>query len=786
MALEVHTTELRARDNMSPVFRQAGTAATQMGREIETAGRTGESSLGRMRAAGAAFGTVLGTTAGLLSDFARAAAEEEITFSRLQTAVENTGVAYDDYAQRINNVIKQGESLSFADDQVAEALTRLTVSTGDANVAMEQIGLAMDLARSRGISLSQAAEIVGKVYGGNLGVLTRYGIVLDDNATKEEALATLQARVAGQAETYAKTSQGAVDRYKNAIDNATESLGQHTGEMQTLLMVLPGLSAGYSLAAGALGSLVGGLTGTAGATGAMAAFGGAIAGVGLAAAAVTPGLAVLAYTIYTATDNMDAMTVKTKDINQALIDLGMTGDEAARRIFGAFQQTSNDAEFVDPITSKIYDLQQAYPLLMSLNETNAKLAIEFGKSLNIDWANADAAQVQLLIEQVVLLYRAQQTYNDEMYTTMELQRAQGRNAIVTPGPKNTPITTGNAEELYKGMYRQAKVSVQDLGELNAASDAIGAYETSMYAAITGVNKWSQDQNKANDIARQAAGDYWGMVDGMNSASDAQMAFKAAQDGLLGTQQVYSQQQSEYQSQMSALEAGYAVLQERQAAGIPLTEEEQALLDNYPDLYGRLSGGADDAAVAQALLAAQYAENMKKGDELNSSMQANTDITAGLVRTVEDLIMSLGGVPDSVKTDILLNRADESISDLINYLSWLNSIPGSVTTVVETIYQESGDGSGGRYRGAALGGMIEAAAHGRVTMGNYTLVGEGGPELVRLPGGSMVTPHSATRALMDKSGGQAMTISGNTIILQPASGDLYGELYSGLLDFQRGT
>jgi hypothetical protein len=293
--------QVEATDNASDDFQRIGQNAARMGQQVTQAGKTAGQGLKAVAVDGAqlnrvldqieantrqtaagidklgqsaskadasvkksrdtfvAMGAAATTLAGFLSDAARAAAEEEAIFARLETAVDATGESYADYAVQIEQAIDASERLSFSDDKTAEALANLTATTGDAAEALELLGLAQDLARGKGIELAAAANIVGRVAEGNTGIPARYGIAIQEGATAQEALAAVQERYAGQAEAYAETTAGAYDRVKNTIDNFVESIGSGTGDLQLLLTLLPGISAGYTLVGGAAGLAVKGI-----------------------------------------------------------------------------------------------------------------------------------------------------------------------------------------------------------------------------------------------------------------------------------------------------------------------------------------------------------------------------------------------------------------------------------------------------------------------------------------------------------------------------------------------
>jgi hypothetical protein len=203
---------------------------------------------------GAAMGAALGTLGGIFADSARAAAEAEVSQERLRTSIEATGDSFEEYADQVAAAGEAAMQMGFDDEAAADAISFLTQATGDAATAIGDLGLVMDIARGRGIAMADAARIVAAAEQERFTALRRIGIVLDENATKEEALAALQSKYAGQAEAYADTQAGALDRWRVKLDEVQEAIGEHAGGMQSLLMVLPGVSAAFTGIAAAAGA----------------------------------------------------------------------------------------------------------------------------------------------------------------------------------------------------------------------------------------------------------------------------------------------------------------------------------------------------------------------------------------------------------------------------------------------------------------------------------------------------------------------------------------------------
>jgi hypothetical protein len=211
----------------------------------------------------AAFGALAGAATvalvGGLSQAANAAAEDEANMAKLRQAIENTGIAYEDVNDAVQAQIKHGQELAFTDTQIRDSLTALTVTTGSVSEAMNLQSLALDIARTKGMDLTKASELVGRVHEGNTGILKRYGIVLGEGATATQALAALQQKFGGQAEVYGNSTSGAIFKVKDAIAEWAEGIGHAMGPAQGFIALLPGIQAGSILAGSALGGLTGAL-----------------------------------------------------------------------------------------------------------------------------------------------------------------------------------------------------------------------------------------------------------------------------------------------------------------------------------------------------------------------------------------------------------------------------------------------------------------------------------------------------------------------------------------------
>lgn len=203
---------IEARDNASRVFEDASKRFGMSARSMKIAG-------GIMVAAGAAIG------AGLFSA-AKAAAEEEAGVIRLATSMKNAGLSYDANRESLEAIIDATQQkTAVADEEQRESLANLVTVTGNLNEALEVNAIAMDLARWKNIDLSTASDILIRVMAGNMGTLSRYGIVIGEGATATEALAEIQRMAAGQAEAFGESTAGQQQLLMNNIGDLKQSIG---------------------------------------------------------------------------------------------------------------------------------------------------------------------------------------------------------------------------------------------------------------------------------------------------------------------------------------------------------------------------------------------------------------------------------------------------------------------------------------------------------------------------------------------------------------------------------
>lgn len=129
--------------------------------------------------------------------------------------------------EKLSNAATQ---LGFSNEEAAINIANFTQRTGSLTEATKLNNLAMDLARAKNLDLASAGNIVNLALSGNVRALKAYGIELDETKTPAEALIELQAKVAGQADAFANTTQGKLAILSESWGEFKEAIGASLAE----------------------------------------------------------------------------------------------------------------------------------------------------------------------------------------------------------------------------------------------------------------------------------------------------------------------------------------------------------------------------------------------------------------------------------------------------------------------------------------------------------------------------------------------------------------------------
>lgn len=176
-----------------------------------------------------AFAGIAAAAVGFGAVAVKAALDGQQAHAQLVQAVQNSGVAFESVGGRVDDMSGKFAKLGFENDNVEAALTRLVTASGNTKTAMDNMGLAADLARARHISLEDAAGSLGKILAGNMKGMQAFGLSAKDAAgnslTTAAALQLLNDRFGGAAQANAGTYAGKLQALNAEWHNMVESVG---------------------------------------------------------------------------------------------------------------------------------------------------------------------------------------------------------------------------------------------------------------------------------------------------------------------------------------------------------------------------------------------------------------------------------------------------------------------------------------------------------------------------------------------------------------------------------
>lgn len=160
----------------------------------------------------------------------KAATEDAAAQKVLETALINaTGASREQVAATEDWISKTQLAKGVADTELRPALATLVGATKDVSEAQQLMGLALDTARAKGVSLEAAATAIAKAHDGNTTSLSKLVPGLEEAGEKTLDWATasqrLNEQVKGQADAWAQTDEGKLARMNIQFDEMQEQIG---------------------------------------------------------------------------------------------------------------------------------------------------------------------------------------------------------------------------------------------------------------------------------------------------------------------------------------------------------------------------------------------------------------------------------------------------------------------------------------------------------------------------------------------------------------------------------
>jgi hypothetical protein len=185
------------------------------------------------------FATGAITAAGaikVVTDALKAQAAQEDAINKLNLALANQGKFSEATSKSLVDYSAALQDASVYADEVILGGEALLASFGMNEAQIKQTTqAAIDFSSATKTDLTTAVNLLGKAFVGNTAALGRYGIVVDQTASKsqkfESALAQLQSRFGGAALAETQTYTGGMKQLENAWGDAQEALGKFLGEL---------------------------------------------------------------------------------------------------------------------------------------------------------------------------------------------------------------------------------------------------------------------------------------------------------------------------------------------------------------------------------------------------------------------------------------------------------------------------------------------------------------------------------------------------------------------------
>jgi hypothetical protein len=208
-----------------------------IGHVIAHAGDIGETMMG-----------VGGALAGVGVGLSALGSKDKAAHQQLQASVEATGKSYDTYADQVDAAIKHQENYGNNAVETQDSLRKLTTAFNDPQKALDDIGVAADLAAAKHISLSKASDTLVKAANGSSKTLKSLGISAKDASghtkTQDEITKELADRLQGQASASVNTFTGHLNVMKTKAEDAAAAFGEKYGPALTAAgSVMAGLGA---------------------------------------------------------------------------------------------------------------------------------------------------------------------------------------------------------------------------------------------------------------------------------------------------------------------------------------------------------------------------------------------------------------------------------------------------------------------------------------------------------------------------------------------------------------
>lgn len=195
-----------------------------------------EGMLGKFGSTITKFGAVaaagMGAVAAGIGFAAKAAAEDQQSFTQLETALRNvTGATHDQIKAVDDQIAAMSLATGVADDKLRPAFAALTRGTRDIEESTKQMSLVLDISTALQMDATAVADALAKGYEGNTRALRtlspEMAAMIKEGASMDEILSQLSANFGGAAAANADTFAGQVSRLRVFMSELVEQIGYY-------------------------------------------------------------------------------------------------------------------------------------------------------------------------------------------------------------------------------------------------------------------------------------------------------------------------------------------------------------------------------------------------------------------------------------------------------------------------------------------------------------------------------------------------------------------------------
>ena len=216
-----------------------------------------------------------------------------------------------------------------------------------------------------------------------------------------------------------------------------------------------------------------------------------------------------------------------------------------------------------------------------------------------------------------------------------------------------------------------------LGEL--ANELSASYLEAMANGGEGAAEFADQHSVVIDILNH--------INGVASGAAGSILNLAAAYGSSASMvELFNDQASDFGSVASTMEKGYDILIEKQEKGLELTEREQEFLERYPQLYDRMVGGQEDAAVQAALWAAAQAELVLIQDDFNAGIEVTDGRVAGMARAIQGI---------GTETGIFTEEMRLALEAILDVNVGMDGLDGQEANIAVNLLEGAGSTAGSR-------------------------------------------------------------------------------------------